>query len=53
MRIQKTGNMEFLERVEWKNIMLRKKQLRGCAQRRKNNYIEWLSFEVHKVVHDK
>ena len=30
--------MEFIDRVECKNIMLRKKGLRGCARRRKSNY---------------
>ena len=34
----KTGKMKFIDGVEWKNIMLRKKGLRGCARGEKNNY---------------
>ena len=38
MREYKTRNMEFIDRVEQKNIMLRKKGLRGCARKIKSNY---------------
>ena len=37
----KTGNMEFIDRMEGKNIMLREMGLRrSCARRRESNYTD-------------